>query len=99
MIETRNTRFGRLKIVAKLLRLAQLAALISIVMAVSVTPLFGEPSVTVADAISMVRVQQYLGPVATFSPDGSKFATVVWHGDLARNVNVYSLLVFDARRK
>jgi hypothetical protein len=30
-----------------------------------------------------------------FSPDGSKFATVVWRGDLAQDVNVYDLLVFE----
>ncbi|MPY89811.1 MAG: hypothetical protein GEU99_18050 [Luteitalea sp.] len=56
------------------------------------------PTATVADAIAMVRVQSDVsttGSVAVFSPDGSKFAAVVWRGDLSRNVNVYSLLVFD----
>ena len=53
-----------------------------------------KPTVSIRDAIGMVRIPQYVGPVATFSPDGSRFAAVSWHGDLERNVNVYDLLVF-----
>jgi len=54
--------------------------------------------ITIQDAINMVRIESNYGyddKFLVFSPDGSKFATVVWHGDLERNVNVYSLLVFD----
>jgi dienelactone hydrolase len=53
--------------------------------------------VTIQDAISMVRIDganNANGSVGAFSPDGSKFATVVWHGDLQRNTNVYRLLLF-----
>jgi len=32
---------------------------------------------------------------AAISPDGSRLATLVWRGDLKRNVNVYSLLVVE----
>jgi hypothetical protein len=35
------------------------------------------------------------GEMAAFSPDGSRFATVVWKGDLRRNVNVHSLLIHE----
>lgn len=61
------------------------------------TDLAGEP-ISVEDAIRMVRIQDRYGMddgFVVFSPDGSKFATVVWHGDLERDVNVFSLLVFD----
>src|SRR5687768_6703971 len=59
----------------------------------------GAPStIDVTDAISMVRIQDHFGMddrFVAFSPDGSKFATVVWRGDLERDVNIFSLLVFD----
>ena len=58
------------------------------------------PVATIDDAIAMVRLQYSAaldGSVGAFSPDGSKFAAVTWRGDLTRNVNVYSLLVFDLR--
>ena len=54
--------------------------------------------VTVEDAIRMVRIQDRYGMdprFVAFSPDGSRFAVVVWRGDLERDVNLYSLLVFD----
>ncbi len=35
---------------------------------------------------------------AAISSDGTKLATVVWRGDLDRNVNVYSLLIIDITR-
>jgi dipeptidyl aminopeptidase/acylaminoacyl peptidase len=53
---------------------------------------------TVKDAIAMSRIHHLVtsaGTVGAFSPDGKRFATVVWRGDLTRNVNVFSLLVFD----
>lgn len=59
--------------------------------------LAGTP-ISVADAIEMVRIEDFFGRndrFVAFSPDGSKFATVVSYGDLERNVNVFSLLVFD----
>lgn len=49
-------------------------------------------------AIGMTRFPWRIGVhggVAVLSPDGSKLATVVWRGDLERNVNVYSLLVVE----
>src|SRR5260221_12414418 len=78
------------------------AALSGMIMCVSVAPLLADqPTITVEDAIAMVRVRQFDSnggaQVATFSPDGSKFATVLWHGDLKRNVNVCSIVVFDAK--
>lgn len=54
--------------------------------------------ITVEDAIRMVRIQDRYGTdrrFIAFSPDGSRFAVVVWRGDLERNMNLYSLLVFD----
>ncbi len=60
----------------------------------------GGQSPSVEDAIAMTRVQQRVavdGSVVAFSPDGAKLAAVVWRGDLARNVNVYSLLLFETR--
>lgn len=59
----------------------------------------GPHPATVEDAIGMVRIQYAAardGAVAAFSPDGTKIAAVTWRGDLARNTNVYSLIVFDA---
>jgi dipeptidyl aminopeptidase/acylaminoacyl peptidase len=58
------------------------------------------PSVpTVEDAVRMVRIQSsdaaMDGSVGAFSPDGSKFAAILWRGDPARNVNVYSLMLFE----
>jgi dipeptidyl aminopeptidase/acylaminoacyl peptidase len=58
------------------------------------------PVATIEDAIAMVRIQYSAGldgSVGAFSPDGSKFAAVTWRGDVARNINVHSLLVFDVR--
>jgi len=59
--------------------------------------------VTVADAIEMTRTgdNDYLsswdksGNVALFSPNGAKFAFVTQKGDLKRDVNEYSIRVFD----
>lgn len=60
--------------------------------------------VTVADAATMTRIGEPLyvgytgvGPkqdFATFSPNGSHFAFVISKGNLEKNVNEYSLLVF-----
>lgn len=53
---------------------------------------------TIEDAIGMVRIQGSVsadGSVGSFSPDGERFATVTWRGDLTRNINVYSLLVMS----
>jgi dipeptidyl aminopeptidase/acylaminoacyl peptidase len=60
--------------------------------------------VTVADAATMTRIGEPLyvgytgvGPkqdFAAFSPDGSRFAFVISKGNLEKNVNEYSLLVF-----
>ena len=47
----------------------------------------------------MVRIQasnaSMDGSVGAFSPDGAKFAAILWRGDLSRNVNVYSLVLFE----
>jgi len=56
------------------------------------------PVPTVEDAVRMVRIQYNValdGSVAAISPDGKKAAAVTWRGDIARNVNVYTLTVFD----
>jgi len=56
---------------------------------------------TIADSISMTVIggpyAQWLenGP-ATFSPDGSHFVVVTHHGNIARNTNLYDLLLFDS---
>src|ERR1700728_1859410 len=57
--------------------------------------------VTVADAITMTEfedpnynVGRLGGPVAQFSPDGRRFVILVRRGDLERNANKYSLLLF-----
>lgn len=63
----------------------------------SPTPSVG-PTVSVADIISMTRIQDNYGMDQEFlaiTPDGSRLATVVWRGDLEAQVNVYSLLVLD----
>jgi dipeptidyl aminopeptidase/acylaminoacyl peptidase len=53
----------------------------------------------VEDAVRMVRIQSSNaaidGSVGAFSPDGSKFAAILWRGDPARNFNVYSLVLFE----
>src|SRR5687767_6385100 len=56
-------------------------------------------TVTIADCVEATQVlltSNASQPVVVFSPDGSLFATVVYRGDLSRNRNVYSLLVFQA---
>ena len=61
------------------------------------------PVATLADAIGMQRIQYsaaqraFGGPVAAISPNGEKAAVVIWHGDLQRNVNVYTLTLLDIR--
>lgn len=66
-------------------------------------PLVGSKrAVTVADTITMTRIgdQDYLdafarsGNIASFSPDGSKFAFVTQTGNLSNDTVEYSLLVF-----
>src|SRR3984957_18219669 len=59
--------------------------------------------VSVADCIGMTTLADpgyFLGMpsngrTATFSPDGKRFTVVVKKGDVKRNVNVYSLLLFE----
>lgn len=54
--------------------------------------------VSVADAVEMVRIEDRYGTdqrFATISPDGTRVATLVWRGDLGRDVNLFSLLVID----
>jgi dipeptidyl aminopeptidase/acylaminoacyl peptidase len=54
------------------------------------------PVATVADAITMSRIQFSTaidGSVAAISPDGSKIAFVTWRGDLKKNTNVFSLML------
>lgn len=59
---------------------------------------------TLQDAIGMQRIQYNSAgklngaPVAAISPDGEKAAVVVWHGDLQRNANVYTLMLLDLRK-
>jgi dipeptidyl aminopeptidase/acylaminoacyl peptidase len=58
--------------------------------------------ITVADAIGMTkvadRVQSDLaGNIAQISPDGKKCVVVLRKGNLERNANDYSLLLWDAR--
>lgn len=58
--------------------------------------------VAVEDAIEMRRIQGIPSQneeIGQFSPDGTRFVSVVWRGDLARNVNLYSMLLFDLRQK
>ena len=51
------------------------------------------PAVTVADAIGMTKVGGYAG-AARFSPDGKKFVIVLKRGNIERNTNDYSLLLW-----
>ncbi len=52
--------------------------------------------ISVRDAIAMVRIYDgYKEDFGAFSPDGSKFVTVVYSGILENNVNRYLLLAFD----
>jgi len=61
------------------------------------------PSVSIADCIGMtilVDPGYFLGlpsssRTATFSPDGKRFTVVLRKGDITRNLNVYSLLLFE----
>src|ERR1700733_10050903 len=58
--------------------------------------------ITVADAIGMTkvadRVQSDLaGNIAQISPDGKKCVVLLRKGNLERNTNDYSLLLWDAR--
>jgi dipeptidyl aminopeptidase/acylaminoacyl peptidase len=62
--------------------------------------------VTVADSIEMTRLadQSYTdgapssGIVAKFSPDGKHFVIVLKRGDLERNINEYSLVLFETAK-
>lgn len=57
------------------------------------------PLATVEDAVRMVRIQQgvevRLGDSVVFSPDRLTFAAVLWHGDIQRDTNVHTLVVFS----
>jgi hypothetical protein len=68
-----------------------------------------KPAVTVADSIQMIRVagpanvrDYYSGAVssdfAVFSPDGKWFVVVVKKGNIERNANEYSMLLFPSER-
>lgn len=60
----------------------------------------GTRGATVPDAIAMVRIQYAVtsdDKVAAISNDGTQAAFVTWHGDLARNTNVYELRTVDLR--
>jgi dipeptidyl aminopeptidase/acylaminoacyl peptidase len=61
--------------------------------------LAGEPTpIRIEDAVTMTRIKYPIAldqTTANFSPDGSRFAAVVWRGDPARNVNVFTLLLFE----
>jgi dipeptidyl aminopeptidase/acylaminoacyl peptidase len=51
---------------------------------------------SVEHAIAMERIEwgsAAESAVAAISPDGTRYAVVTWHGDLARDTNVYSLRV------
>jgi dipeptidyl aminopeptidase/acylaminoacyl peptidase len=69
----------------------------------SPTPVVSQPKpVSVEDAIEMRRIQRIPAQyeeIAHFSPDGTRFVSVVWKGDLERNVNLYSLMLFDLRQQ
>lgn len=58
------------------------------------------PTIEIEDAIRMTRIQKAYGrgEDMVFSPDGSKLACVVWRGDITKDRNIHSLLVFDLRR-
>lgn len=49
----------------------------------------------------MIRIKYTLaasdGSLAAISPDGNQAAAITWQGDLKRNVNTYSLIVFDLK--
>jgi dipeptidyl aminopeptidase/acylaminoacyl peptidase len=52
----------------------------------------------IEDAIDMTRIQPSVAPdgsIGAFSPDGTRFAAVVWTGDLKLDANVYTLLLFE----
>lgn len=71
---------------------------IALVALVGAIPLTGTP-ITVEDCIRMTRLQRPYrdaARAAVFSPDGTRFASVVSRGNLATNVNDYRLLLFDA---
>jgi dipeptidyl aminopeptidase/acylaminoacyl peptidase len=56
---------------------------------------------TIEDCIGATRAQFGFGmdnSNIVFSRDGRQFATVVWRGNLATNLNDYTLLVFDANK-
>lgn len=56
--------------------------------------------VTIEDCIRMVRIQNRFNPhdrSVTFSVGGTRFASVIWSGDVQRNTNHHSLVVFEAR--
>jgi dipeptidyl aminopeptidase/acylaminoacyl peptidase len=55
--------------------------------------------VTVADTIEMTEVapSDETDAPGLFSPDGSRFAVVLTKGDLKKNSNVYTLLIFSTR--
>jgi hypothetical protein len=65
----------------------------------------GQRPVRVADTIAMTEIA-FPGPESgahpdvpgLFSPDGSRFAVVLHRGDLNRNTNVYTLLVYSTRK-
>lgn len=53
---------------------------------------------TLEDAVTFIRIQNIASQnraVAAVSPDGRHFAAVTWAGDLARDQNMYRLLIFD----
>lgn len=54
---------------------------------------------TIRHAVEMTRIHAFgVTPdnkVAAISPDGKKAAIVIWRGDIERNTNVFSLLIYD----
>jgi dipeptidyl aminopeptidase/acylaminoacyl peptidase len=66
-------------------------------------PVASQPKpVAVEDAIEMSRILRIPAQheeTGYFSPDGTRFVSVVWKGNLERNVNLYSLLLFDLRHE
>lgn len=60
----------------------------------------GKRVVTVADVIQMNRLADELNslnPIAHFSPDGARCVVVLRKGNLARNVNEYSLVLWNTK--
>jgi len=56
-------------------------------------------AVTIEDCIRLVHVEQTRDPddpSVVFSRDGKQFVSLIWQGDLEKNLNHYSLLLFDA---